>query len=109
MTYDLHQVDPANLPTLKETLLAALQTYHTGPRTIIVQLCLAVAGLALQLPSWENPVQTMIDTFGRNPATVPVLLQFLTLLPEELNTNTRIPITVGIAVYRFEHLIKVAH
>lgn len=101
MTYDLHQVDSANLPTLRETLLTALQTYHTGPRTIIVQLCLAVAGLSLQLPSWENPVQTMIDTFGRNPVTVPILLQFLTLLPEELNTNTRIPITVRGCCYHF--------
>jgi transportin-3 len=36
----------------------------------------------------------MIDSFGRNAATVPTLLQFLTLLPEELNSNTRIPITV---------------
>lgn len=95
MTYDLQQVDSENQLALRDTLLAALQTYHTGPRTIIVQLCLAVAGLALQLPAWSNPVPTMIETFGRNPVTVPVLLQFLTLLPEELNTNTRIPLTVS--------------
>jgi transportin-3 len=98
VTYDLHQVDAENLLALRDTLLAALQMYHTGPRTVIVQLCLAVAGLALQLPTWEKPVQTMIENFGRNPATVPVLLQFLTLLPEELNTNTRIPVTVSIVL-----------
>jgi transportin-3 len=40
----------------------------------------------------------MIDTFGRNPATVPTLLQFLTLLPEELNSNTRIPVTVRLSL-----------
>lgn len=79
--------------------MAALQTYHAGPRTIIVQLCLAVAGLALQLPAWENPVQSMIQAFGSNPATVPVLLQFLTILPEELNTNTRIPVIVSTRVW----------
>lgn len=94
VTYDLHQVAPENLPALRDTLLTNLQRYHVGPRTIIVQLCLALAGLALQLPSWENPVQQMIDSFGMNPATVPTLLQFLTNLPEELNTNTRIPVTV---------------
>ncbi|KAJ7630843.1 armadillo-type protein [Roridomyces roridus] len=93
VTYDLNQVDPVNLPALRDTLLAALERYHTGPRTIIVQLCLALAGLALQLPSWTTPVQTMIDSFGRNPATVPTLLQFLTILPEELNNNHKIPIT----------------
>ena len=95
VTYDLHQVDATNLLALRDTLITALERYHTGPRTVITQLCLAVSGLALQLPQWDNAVQTMIDSFGRNPATVPVLLQFLTVLPEELVTNTRIPITVG--------------
>jgi transportin-3 len=36
----------------------------------------------------------MIDSFGRNPETVPILLEFLTVLPEELNNNHKIPITV---------------
>ncbi|KAF8898840.1 armadillo-type protein [Infundibulicybe gibba] len=93
VTYDLHQVDPQELPALRDTLLAALQRYHTGPRTILVQLCLAVSGIALQMPSWSNPVQQMIDSFGRNPATVPTLLQFLALFPEELTNNTKIPVT----------------
>lgn len=79
---------------LRDTLVSALQRYHTGPRTILVQLCLALSGFALQVPSWENPVQDMIDSFGQNPAAVPALLQFLTLLPEELNGNTKIPVTV---------------
>ena len=95
VTYDLHQVDAANLLPLRDTLISALQRYHTGPRTVITQLCLALSGLALQLPQWDNAVQTMIESFGTNPATVPVLLQFLTILPEELTSNTRIPITVG--------------
>lgn len=70
----------------------------------MVQLCLAIAGLALQLPTWENPVQDMIDSFGRNSATVPTLLQFLTLLPEELTSNTRIPVTVcGVELVAYEN------
>ncbi|KIJ68548.1 hypothetical protein HYDPIDRAFT_106754 [Hydnomerulius pinastri MD-312] len=93
VTYDLHQVNTANLLPLRDTLITALDTYHTGPRTIITQLCLAISGLALQLPQWDNAVQSIIETFGRNPATVPVLLQFLTVLPEELSGNTRIPVT----------------
>ena len=96
MTYDLHQVDKSNLLPLRDTLLTALREYHSGPRTIVVQLSLAIVGLALQLPAWENVVQNMIDSFGRNPATVPTLLEFLTILPEEVNSNTRIPISVGI-------------
>ncbi|KAL4241751.1 Armadillo-like helical [Abortiporus biennis] len=93
VTYDLNQVDSSNLLGLRDTLVTALERYYQGPKTIMVQLCLAISGLALQLPIWQNPVQDMIDTFGRNPATVPALLQFLTLLPEELNSNTKIPVT----------------
>ncbi|KAI0080303.1 ARM repeat-containing protein [Panus rudis PR-1116 ss-1] len=93
VTYDLNQVDTASRFALRDTLLTALEKYHAGPKTIMVQLCLAIAGLALQLPAWQNPVQDLIDSFGRNPATVPALLQFLTLLPEEMNSNTKIPVT----------------
>ena len=83
-----------DLVQLRDTLLTAFEKYHTGPRTILVQLCLAISALALQMPTWEDPVNTMLETFGRNPATVPALLLFLTVLPEEVTTNTKIPITV---------------
>ncbi|EMD41983.1 hypothetical protein CERSUDRAFT_110525 [Gelatoporia subvermispora B] len=91
--YDLHEMREPDLLQLRDTLLTALGRYQTGPRTIIVQLCLAISGLALQLPAWQDPVKDMIESFGRNPATVPSLLQFLTVLPEELISNTKIPIT----------------
>jgi len=93
VTYDLQQVDQQSLPALRDTLLTALERHHTGPRTIIVQLCLALAGIALQMPSWSNAVEQMIESYGRDPITVPTLILFLTLLPEELNGNSRIPIT----------------
>lgn len=95
MTYDLSQVDRANQLALRDTLLNALEVYNGGPKNIIVQLSLAIIGLALQVPSWEQPAQTLIESFGRNPSTVPTLLEFLTLLPEEVNSNTRIPISVS--------------
>lgn len=94
VTYDLHQVEKPHLPELRDTLVAALEHYQAGPKAIIVQICLALSGLALQVPQLGNTVQDMIERFGQNPATVPVLLQFLTVLPEELNTNTKIPVTV---------------
>ncbi|TFK41259.1 armadillo-type protein [Crucibulum laeve] len=92
VTYDLHELDQAAILSIRDTLLTAMERLHSGPKSIIVQLSLAISGLALQLPSW-NVVQTMVDTFGRNPDAVMTLLQFLTLLPEEVNTNARIPIT----------------
>jgi transportin-3 len=60
-----------------------------------VQLCLSLAGLALQFPGWRTPVQDMIDKFGQNPIYVPTLLEFLSVLPEEINGNTKIPISVS--------------
>ncbi|KAI0348375.1 ARM repeat-containing protein [Trametopsis cervina] len=93
VTYDLREVDAANLLALRDTLVTALETFHNGPRSIMVQLCLAISGLAVQVPAWENPIKDLVDSFGRNPATVPALLQFLTILPEEVTSNTKIPIT----------------
>jgi hypothetical protein len=95
VTYDLAQVDPAQLFPLRDTIIAALEYFQDGPRAIILQLCLALSGLALQLPTWTNAVEGLIDSYGQNPSMVPVLLQFLTVLPEELISNTRIPVTVG--------------
>jgi transportin-3 len=98
--YDLEQLQATGtFMGLRDVLLAALERYHAGPKNIIIQLSLAISGFALQVPAWENPVQTMIDTFGRNPASVPALLQFLAILPEELMSNTRIPITVRIHIF----------
>ena len=88
-------MNPEDLVGLRDTLLGAFQKYHTGPRTILVQLCLALSGLALQFPAWKDPVGDMIEGFGRNPSTVPAFLQFLTILPEELTRNTKIPVTVS--------------
>ncbi len=77
------------------TILVALEHFKEGPRAIILQLSLALSGLALQLPAWTNAVEGLIDSYGQHPSMVPVLLQFLTVLPEELYSNTKIPVTVG--------------
>ena len=95
VTFDLNQVPAAHHLQLRDTLLTALRGCAQGPRTVITQLCLALAGLALQVPQWENVVQSMYDMFGRDPATVPVLLEFLTVLPEELSGNSKIPVSVS--------------
>ncbi|KAF8508506.1 ARM repeat-containing protein [Gautieria morchelliformis] len=93
VTFDLAQVPGAHHLQLRDTLLAALRGCAQGPRTVVTQLCLALAGLALQVPQWENVVQNMYDMFGSDPATVPVLLEFLTVFPEELSGNSKIPVS----------------
>lgn len=41
-------------------------------------------------------VQNLIETLGRDPSSVPGLLQFLAVLPDDVNTNTRIPLSVSL-------------
>lgn len=65
---------------------------------IQTQICLALSGLALQLkdgedPEWgDNVVGSMIERFGSDPSEVVTLLEFLTVLPEEVTMNQRIPV-----------------
>lgn len=44
---------------------------------------------------WPRVIPEMIETFGNDPEKVGVLLEFLTVLPEEVNMNHRIPIEVS--------------
>lgn len=97
-TFDLDQVPRSALPSLRSTLLTALQAYNSGPKVIKTQLCITLAGLALQLHDGEDQewgdhvVEWMIEKFGKDPNEVQTLLDFLTVLPEEATANQRIPI-----------------
>ncbi len=94
ITFDLEQVPRPQRVALRDTLLTALSAYASGPRVIQTQLSLALSGLALQLDEseWPTVVPAMIERYGSNPETVPILLEFLTVLPEEVITNHRIPV-----------------
>lgn len=59
-----------------------------------MQLCLALSDLAMQMPEWANVVGGMVDRYGKDPGTVPVLLGFLKCLVEEAG-NPRIPLSVS--------------
>lgn len=61
---------------------------------MLIQLCLALADLALQMPEWANVVSGMIEQYGKDPATVNVLLGFLKALVEELG-NPRLIVGVS--------------
>lgn len=95
VTHDLDQLGLPQRTGLRDSLLTGIQQYANGPRVILVQVSLALSGLAIQMQEWDDAVASMIKLLGRNPATVPALLQFLTLLPEEVTGNSRIPISVS--------------
>jgi transportin-3 len=47
------------------------------------------------MPQWKNVVPQFVELFGKSSETIPALLEFLTVLPEEVNNNNRIPIGVS--------------
>ncbi|KAG8896580.1 Nuclear import receptor, partial [Tulasnella sp. 408] len=67
VTHDLHQLDASQRAGLRETLTTAIQKYANGPRAVLIQLCLALSGLALQMKEWDNPVLDLINALGQNP------------------------------------------
>ena len=50
---------------------------------------MALADLALQMQSWTTVVEDLIGRFSGDMATVPVLLDILIVLPEEVGTRER--------------------
>ncbi|TYJ52165.1 hypothetical protein B9479_007237 [Cryptococcus floricola] len=96
ITYDLAQLPREQLPPLRDSLISILSPLSqpgapSGSKAVLLQLCLALSDMALQMPEWDNVVGSMIDRFGGDAATVTVLLMFLKTLPEE-TTNPRIPL-----------------
>jgi len=53
-----------------------------------LQLCLALADLALQMSSWQKPVIDLINRFGGNTTNLWPLLEIMTVLPEEVNSRS---------------------
>ncbi|PWN54005.1 ARM repeat-containing protein [Violaceomyces palustris] len=108
ITFDLEQVPVDSRPQLRDTLLHALSLYTSGPRVIQTQISLALSGLALQMTEehWPAVIPGMIQKFGSDPATVATLLEFLTVLPEEVTTNHRIPIDIDSYNNRVQSLLS---
>ncbi|KAI8147628.1 armadillo-type protein [Fennellomyces sp. T-0311] len=94
ITYDLRDLDPAAQLALRDSLVERVAVLAaTGPKAILLQLCVALADLAIQLLEWKTAVTDMVSKFGGSPETAVCLLEFLTVLPEELNTNNRLPLS----------------
>ncbi|RKP09440.1 armadillo-type protein, partial [Thamnocephalis sphaerospora] len=93
VTYDLHQLDTAARLSLRDSMLDLMAQFKSGPAVLVTQLCLALSALAMQLPQWTGVVPQMMKLFGADPQSATCLLEFLTILPEEVNGNHRIPIT----------------
>ncbi|ORX98968.1 ARM repeat-containing protein [Basidiobolus meristosporus CBS 931.73] len=93
ITYDLKELDTNARNSLRDSLLNLLHQFRAGPNIIITQLCLSIANLALQANDWEDPVKQLIQLYASNPETAGCLLEFLSVLPEEISGDRKVPIS----------------
>ncbi|ODV62471.1 mRNA transport regulator MTR10 [Ascoidea rubescens DSM 1968] len=115
--YDLTQMAPSNasnfenLLQLKNFILTSLLFYSSpnfNSKLIRTQLNLSLINLCLQYLSWENPIDEIISFFSSNTQqlanSIPNdpnsssnnnnnLLEFLKILPEEVSSKNKTPLT----------------
>lgn len=71
-----------------------LATFHAGPKPIRLQLCVCLANLAIQMTEWKDVLADVVAALGSDPATLPCVLDFLRVLPEEVTHGRKIALTV---------------
>lgn len=94
ITYDLHQLPPEALTSLRDSVLQLLQLYSSGPRPIRTQLCVCVASLAVQMTSWKNVIGTVGTAVGSSADGGDTMLDFLRILPEEVTEGRKVNLSV---------------
>ena len=68
--------------------------YIPGPRPVRTQLCICIAGLAIQMTSWKNVINTIGTAVQSTPQGLDCLLDFLRILPEEVTEGRKVNLTV---------------
>jgi transportin-3 len=92
--FDLRQLPPSSLPGLRDAVVDLMLAYRTGPRPIRTQLSVALADLAIQMTEWKDVLPLVGSKFGASADSIPCLLSFLRVLPEEINGGRKIPLPV---------------
>ncbi|KAJ9252501.1 hypothetical protein DTO195F2_7418 [Paecilomyces variotii] len=91
ITYDLDQLPAESLPALRDSILALLTAYASGPRPIQTQLCVCLASLAIQMTGWKDVLSTVGSALGSTAGDC--VLEFLKVLPEEVTEGRKINLT----------------
>lgn len=92
-TYDLLQLPQQSYAQLKDSVLQLLAKCAPGDRLIRTQLSLALCQLALQYLGWDNAMAEITSALSVSGDSVPALLEFLKILPEELTESNKTALT----------------
>ena len=72
--------------SLRDSLLSHVTRFRSGPQPVATQLALAVADLAVQMVEWKDAVGDLISRLACDANSVPILIEILTVLPEEIDS-----------------------
>ncbi|KAI8903771.1 armadillo-type protein [Gorgonomyces haynaldii] len=103
--FDLDQLDIKSIQSLRNSLLELLFRFRSGPKALLTQLSISLADLAVQMTDWHDPVGYMIDQFQTSEMQL-VLLEFLSVLPEELLYNRKIGVDRSLVKLKEDQMLK---
>lgn len=86
--YSFHELpDDAHI-SLRDSLIAHISQINNDTHpTIVTQLCLALADLALLMSRWDNPVCSLIERLSSSENSLWPLINIITFLPEEIGSR----------------------
>ena len=67
--------------------MTLLYAHRNSSKAMVTQLVLALADLSALLADFVDPVALMIQTYSQEPDMISIILDFLTVLPEEIHDN----------------------
>lgn len=82
-----HELPVEAHDSLRDSLIEHIGQINENTHNIItMQLCLAMADCALQMPEWKTPILDLMSRFSQT--NLWPLLEIMTVLPEELESRT---------------------
>ena len=83
--HDIHTVDDEFKFNLQNSILELLYKLRNGPKNIITQLVMSLANLSVLLADKTDVVSTLLNSYQQEEEMLSCILEFLTVLPEELH------------------------
>lgn len=89
--YDFGQLPDSSIPLLRNLILNYLNSLnnYNNDKLLIIQLSIALSYLTIQDLNWIDPINEILNKLSNNLLN---LLEFLKILPEELNDPTKLPL-----------------
>jgi len=86
--HHFYELPPESHSSLRDSLLNHIAGCDSSSNAVVVtQLCLALADLALLMAMWRDSVPDLLHRFAPLPQSYPVLLEVLTVMPEEVSVT----------------------